>query len=174
MIDQRRLYFGLITAAVGWQILARLTATQPRAAGVVLVLAGLCGVARPDSTGEDENKREDSELGFFRPILSVTGGSPVLRDDEGRAIYSESRFGRGRVGVLVDSFTLSKSALGSRFTDNPSPLQRRNLQTVYLVLKRMLEGPGGSRPPAGMIDDDPDPSASKPASPQPNPGGGVG
>ncbi|MDI1475973.1 DUF4350 domain-containing protein [Polyangium sp. y55x31] len=79
-------------------------------------------------------------LAFSRPVLDLVGGTPVFQDEQGRTIYSESQFGRGKIGVLVDATTVSKSALGARFAGTPTPQQRAHLELIYQILGRLVEG----------------------------------
>lgn len=109
---------------------------------------------------------ETADLGLLRPVLTAWGGRPVLEDEEGRPVFTVRRFGRGFVGLLSDSFAISKTALGSRFTDNPSPRQRANLETAYLVLRRMGESlplrPVSPAVPAAVARTDPRGDAAEP------------
>jgi hypothetical protein len=95
--------------------------------------------ATPAVAGAAPQASQGAVLGASRPVLVVTGGAPVLVDGGGRPLLSEALFGRGRVAVLVDSMTVSKAELGSRFTGDPTPVQRRNHETAYVVLRRAVE-----------------------------------
>ncbi|MBN1204016.1 MAG: hypothetical protein JXB05_03720 [Myxococcaceae bacterium] len=76
---------------------------------------------------------------FTRPIHSVAGGFPVLMDEEGRALYAEADIGQGRVGVLAESATVGRGALGNRFYDSPNAEQQESYNTVFLIFRQLLE-----------------------------------
>jgi hypothetical protein len=99
--------------------------------------APTAGLAVDPGDAADSESSDARSLAFLRPALAVWGGRALLQDPDGRVIFSETSFGRGRVGALVDAFTVSKSALGSRFIDNPTPAQQKHLETVYEILRRM-------------------------------------
>lgn len=80
-----------------------------------------------------------SPLVAWRPLLAVSGGTRVLSDADGNALYSETSAGRGRVGVLVDAYAVSKASLGSRFIGAPSEQERANAELAYFVLRRMVD-----------------------------------
>ena len=64
--------------------------------------------------------------------LTVDGWVPSARFEKLRQAY-------GRVAVFVDSMTVSKASLGSRFTGDPTPAQRRQHETAHFVLRRAVE-----------------------------------
>jgi hypothetical protein len=82
---------------------------------------------------------EGSVYRFTRPVQSVVGGFPVLTDEEGRPLYAEVDVGKGRVGVLAESATVSRGALGNRFYDTPTAEQRESYSTVFLIFRRLME-----------------------------------
>lgn len=74
-----------------------------------------------------------------RPVLTVAGGTPLLRDNEDRVLFADLPFEQGHVSLLVDAMALSKGELGSRFTSEPTPEQRKGLDLAYYILRRVVE-----------------------------------
>ena len=81
---------------------------------------------------------EGTTLAASRPLLVVAGGTPELRDKQGRVVYAFRRVGKGRVGALADALTVARSQLGNRFYGAPDSEQMENMQTALHVLRNIM------------------------------------
>jgi len=81
---------------------------------------------------------ENLALSLLRPVQVARGGLPVINDANGQPVYSEIVYGSSKVGVIVDSVSFSKSALGSRFSGTASPAQRDSHKTAFFIFNRLL------------------------------------
>jgi hypothetical protein len=73
------------------------------------------------------------------PAWEITGGTPVARFGD-RAVAAEVNFGKGKVMAVGFASLFNDANMGTNCLDPPTPEQLERYETLYPLVRRLVEG----------------------------------